>query len=303
MENKPFKIIYEWELPDSFENTRKNELILSIVNDFEDGERRYKKFNTYIFDSIIETALSFEEREKLINQPSSLSERSIINLRNLESYDKGKWSEIAEILLYWIMKDYYYALSVVPKIFYKQNKQDPVKGADSVHIVVKWEDFELWLWEAKFYQDINSAINSAIDSVYSWLQTDKLKRENLIITWLKELDWLEKKWIIDSNFKQKIKHELDWNTSIDVVKPKLHIPILILYECPLTKNTSEINSEYEKEIKNFHLEKANKFFKQNYEKIQSIHWYEKITFHIIILPIPDKETVVKNFDKRIEAFN
>jgi hypothetical protein len=76
-------------LPNSFENSRDNDLILSIVNDFEDGEWRYKKFNTYIFNNIIETALSFEERKKLQNQPSSLLEKSIQNLRSLESYDKG----------------------------------------------------------------------------------------------------------------------------------------------------------------------------------------------------------------------
>lgn len=303
MENKPFKIIYKWKLPNSFENTRDNDLILSIVNDFEDGEWRYKKFNTYIFNNIIETALSFEEREKLQNQPSSLLEKSIQNLRSLESHDKGNWSEIAEILLYWIMKDYYSALSVVPKIFYKQNKKDPVKGADSVHIVVKWGDFELWLWEAKFYKDIDSAISSAVDSVCDGLKTNKLKKENSIITWLKELDWLENRWIINTDLKQRIKNELDWNTSIDLLKPKLHIPILILYECSLTQKKSEINVQYENEIKNFHLEKANKFFKQNYEKIQVIHWYEKITFHIIIFPIPQKETVVEKFDERVLAFS
>jgi hypothetical protein len=82
------------------------------------------------------------------------------------------------------MKDYYTALSVVPKIFYKQNVNDNAKGADSVHIVIdnNEQDFSLWFGEAKFYQNIDGAINSAINSVDGFLRNDEqIRKENSII--------------------------------------------------------------------------------------------------------------------------
>lgn len=113
-----------------------NKKVLSLINDFEDGKWRYTKFQSFIWDNIIETALSKREREKLVNQDHS---RLIAAAKNLRLTDKendiGKGSELAEIVLYGIMKHHYKALATVPKIFYKQNVQDNAKGVDSVHIV------------------------------------------------------------------------------------------------------------------------------------------------------------------------
>ncbi|MBB1542911.1 MAG: DUF1837 domain-containing protein [Flavobacteriaceae bacterium] len=53
------------------------------------------------------------------------------------SSDSGEGSELAEIFLYGVMKHNYKTHPVVPKIFYKQNSQDNVKGADSTHIVLE----------------------------------------------------------------------------------------------------------------------------------------------------------------------
>nr|WP_237731771.1 DUF1837 domain-containing protein [Bathymodiolus thermophilus thioautotrophic gill symbiont] len=129
-----------------------------------------------------ETALSKSERDALINNPNTILTDSAKKLRI--SDDSGKGSELCEILLYGIMKDYYTALSVVPKIFYKQNVNDNAKGADSVHIVIdnNEQDFSLWFGEAKFYQNIDGAINSAINSVDGFLRNDEqIRKENSII--------------------------------------------------------------------------------------------------------------------------
>ncbi|CAH8239063.1 hypothetical protein VAEKB19_520003 [Vibrio aestuarianus] len=90
--------------------------------------------------------------------------------------DISKGSELAEILLYGIMKHHYGALPVVPKIFYKQNAQDNAKGADSVHLVIKDNDFTVWFGEAKFYNKIEDArLASIVSSVANSLDTKKLK--------------------------------------------------------------------------------------------------------------------------------
>jgi hypothetical protein len=52
-----------------------NKNVLSLINDFEDGSWRYRKFQEFIWDNITETALSLKERQSLIDRPlSSLTE-------------------------------------------------------------------------------------------------------------------------------------------------------------------------------------------------------------------------------------
>lgn len=93
--------------------------------------------------------------------------------------DNGKGSEIAEDVLYGIMKHHYKAISATPKIFYKQNDNDNAKGADAVHIVLtEDEDFQLWLGEAKFYNSIEDGRFAApLHSVEQTLKTSTLRKE------------------------------------------------------------------------------------------------------------------------------
>lgn len=171
-----------------YQDTPKKNVLLSLINGFEDGQWRYSRFHNYIWDNIAQTSLTAKERASLVNH--SLMAAAAQNLRLVDTSDGiGEGSELAEIVLYGIMKDYYKAISAVPKIFYKQNSQDNAKGSDSVHIVLHGNnDFSLWIGEAKFYNSIeNARLSQVIKSVGNALETDKLRKENSIITNLSEL--------------------------------------------------------------------------------------------------------------------
>lgn len=45
--------------------------VLSLINDFEDAEWRYPKFQNYLWDNIAQTALSAKERSALVDQSHS----------------------------------------------------------------------------------------------------------------------------------------------------------------------------------------------------------------------------------------
>lgn len=272
-----------------------NKYLLSLANDFENGEWRYEKFHDFIFNNIAETALSKKERDSLSGEPFSVMKRSAKNLRLIES-DKGQGSEIAEIVLYGIMKRHFQALPVVPKIFYKQNSNDNAKGSDSVHILIEDNDFSLWLGEAKFYNSIeNVRLAEVIQSVENSLNVEKLRKENAIITNVSDLDALS----IDSQVREKIKDSLSEDISIDKLKPKLHIPIFLLYECELTQEhvgSRQSYEEYKAQMIEYHKGRANEYFKKQIEKLKNkIYLYEEIKFHLILFPIPSKEEITKRF--------
>jgi hypothetical protein len=295
----PFKILFD----DSFVKFNSNKtlvpvdrkFLLSLVNDFEDGQWRFNNFQRFLWNNVAETALSFNEREKLIGNPATTIASAAQNLRLTDKEkDISKGSELAEILLYGIMKYKYGALPVVPKIFYKQNPKDNAKGADSVHIVIEsGNDFSLWFGEAKFYNSIEDArLATIIESVENSLKTDKLKKENSIITDLSDIDRFE----MDEDLRGKIKDALDTEKSIDELKPKLHIPILLLHECKLTAKETEFTDEYVKKIIDYHLERAQSYFEKQIETIaKKIHKYSEISFHIILFPVPKKDSIVNTF--------
>ncbi|MFC6101236.1 HamA C-terminal domain-containing protein [Olivibacter domesticus] len=274
--------------------------VLSIINDFEDGKWRYSKFMNFIFDNVAETALTHKERESLIGSPSSVLNRAAKNLRLTDKKDKiSQGSEMAEIILYGIMKNHYKALPVVPKIYYKQNTQDNAKGADSVHIVVdEAGEFSIWFGEAKFYNSIeDTRLSEIVQSVGNSLIKEKLKKENGIITGVSDLNTL----ITDENLRNSIKNILSPNTSIDILKPRLHIPILLLHQCEFTSKQSIMNDAYKQDLINYHAARAEAYFKKQIETLKiKVHLYEQIAFHIILFPVPTKAYITEKFVSTVE---
>lgn len=273
----------------------KNDFLLSVINGFEEGTWRKSVFHKFVMNNLAETGLSAEDRDNLYSaNPYSTLTESIKNLRLVDK-DNGKGSEIAEIVLYGIMKFHFGALPVVPKIFYKQNPKDNAKGADSVHVVVDSKgDFTLWLGEAKFYNDLSDdRIYEPINSVFDTISTDKIKKENSIITNIKDLEYVVK----DPELRKKIQATLRRETPIDEIRKRLHVPILLLHECNETSKVKGLTDEYLKTIKEIHQNKAIRYFKSQNKKQEKvgIYNYNDIKFHLILFPVPNKEEIVNWF--------
>ena len=49
-----------------------NKRVLSIINDFENGNWRYDKFQKFVWNNIKETALSYRERQSLVEKAKIL---------------------------------------------------------------------------------------------------------------------------------------------------------------------------------------------------------------------------------------
>ena len=275
-----------------------NENLLSIVNDYEEGVWRYRKFARFIWNSAKESALTAAERVANFKDEATILATVAERLRL--SDDNGKGSELAEIFLYGIMRRYYGALPVVPKIWHKQNRNDNVKGADSVHIVIKDGDtFELWLGEAKFYTTIKTYdLNHFIESVEQTLSREAIRKENSFVIGLKDLEQLlneeyaERKEVLHRN----IMRSLSDKTSLDEIKTILHIPILLIDNCAITKEAVTVDNEYREAIKLSHKERAINYFQKQIELLKNkIHHYDKIHFHLILFPVPDKSVIVEQY--------
>ena len=273
-----------------------NKRFVSFINDFEDGAWRFQKFQNYLWDNVAQTALSQRERIALQDNSYSSLLAAAKNLRFSDNDITGQGSEIAEVFLYGVMRHHFHALPVVPKIFYKQNSQDNAKGADSVHIVTDGVDFSLWFGEAKFYNSIaDTRLSAVVNSVFEMLSTDKLKKENAIITNISDLELLP----IDQALISKIKSVLDTRSSLDDLRSRINVPIMLLHQCSITSSRSEMSKAYKDELIEFHQERAEAYFSKQIAKSSDVYKYESVKFHLILFPVPNKQIIVDSFTKNM----
>lgn len=286
-----------------------NDFLISLVNGFEEGHWMKKNFQNFIYNNIAETALKAEERIKIVNDSYSCLVESAKHLRLIDKdgadedakkKDKGRGSEIAEIVLYGIMKHHFNAIPAIPKIYYKQNDNMNAFGDDSVHIVLtKENDFQIWLGEAKFYNDLDDKrFNEPLNSIAQMLNSAIIRKELGILTGLNELD------IVLSNtpeILEKVKSTLKNFTSVDEIKKRLHVPILLLHECEITNGATTLSEEYKNRIIKYHYERATNFFKKQIVKFNDYPDYDKIHFHLILFPVPNKSEIVEWFISRAKT--
>lgn len=286
-----------------------NDFLVSLVNGFEEGHWMKKNFQNFIYNNIAETALKAEERIKIVNDSYSCLVESAKHLRLIDKdgideeakkKDKGRGSEIAEIVLYGIMKHHFNAIPAIPKIYYKQNDKMNAFGDDSVHIVLtKDDDFQIWLGEAKFYNDLDDKrFGDPLDSIAQMLDPSIIRKEIGILTGLNELDVVLKD---NPQILESVKNILKNFTSIDDIKERLHVPILLLHECNITNGTTRLNEEYRNNIIAYHYERATAYFKKQIIKFKDYVDYEKINFHLILFPVPNKSEIVEWFISRAKT--
>lgn len=257
--------------PNSVETTPDtNDFLISLVNGFEEGHWMKKNFQSFIYNNIAETALKAEERMKIVDNSYSCLVESAKHLRlidkdgvdeEVKKRDKGRGSEIAEIVLYGIMKHHFNAIPAIPKIYYKQNDNMNAFGDDSVHIVLtKDNDFQIWLGEAKFYNDLeDKRFNEPIGSIAQMLNSSIIRKELGILTGLSELDVVLRD---TPEILAKVKNILKNFTSIDEIKKRLHVPILLLHECEITNCATTLSEEYKNKIVTYHYDRATSYFKK-----------------------------------------
>lgn len=284
-----------------------NHHMLGLANDYENGKWRFDKLARFFMNNLCEAALSAEERAAMVDNAYDNLVKAAKKLQKLQNRDKKidlKGGEIGEVILYGIMKHYYEALPIVPKIYHKQNSNTPALGVDSVHLVCEYDQssgeksFSLWMGEAKFYKDINDAMRSAIESIKEHLEKGILENENSIIMHNGDLRQYEE---IKEMMPELMRYLDLENNNLDQFKKKLHIPIFIMFECQTTKNAHEYLIEYRDKVQNEMMVAAEEYYLKQKKKIGNVFKYDSINFHLILFPVPDKLNTISTVKNCIDG--
>jgi len=276
--------------PDNFLEVRVHNInakpgLTGLCVGYERGVWRSSQFAQHIFEWLPEFALNDSE----IKGVDSSNMVAMIRSAAKRVYDSEKFKnrgEFGELFLHAAIRQVFNSKPAISKIFYKTATNDTIKGFDAVHVVESQNgELELWLGEAKFYNDIGRAISDVIVEIQKHTETDYLRDEFLLIKGKIEPTW---------QHAEKFKALLSENRSLDEVFSRFCIPVLLTYDSECLKQHTVCDENYKKAFE----AEVMKHYQTFKEKILP----QGIVIHLLLLPLNTKEFLIEELDKKLKAW-
>jgi hypothetical protein len=258
--------------------------ISGVSISFESGVWRSEQYSKYLFRFLPEFALSYSERQKFNDRTAvELLQRAAELVYTTKKFENR--GEFGELILHSLIREFFQSNPAISKIYYKDSHNSTVKGFDAVHIVQAKESFELWLGEAKFYENINDAIGAIVGELKKHSDAQYLRGEFALIT-----NKIDDSW----EHAERLKLLLHDDVSLDRIFDRVCIPVLLTYESETVQNYEDLKSEYKSQL----LEEILK----HYEKFSKSDLPKELKIHLILFPLKSKDELIKSLHGRLEAW-
>jgi hypothetical protein len=192
-----------------------------------------------------------------------------------ESENYERRGEFGEILLHVLLRQHVGTLPAISKIFFKDARNDTVKGFDAVHVLEQGDGLELWLGEAKFYADLGAAIRAVCAELEDHTESDYLRAEFIAITNKLDDDWEHAARLRDMLVRER---------SLDEIFAELCIPVLLTYDSSMIGRFTEVSDVYQEAFREEVLEAA--------ERFRAAVPDLPIRVHLFLLPLEAKAELV-----------
>lgn len=238
-------------------------------------------------DHLIEWIADYalKEEELIVNHGNMYVrlKEAAVRIYTSESYKNR--GEAGEIILHAICRDFFDTIPFAPRVFYLTSSNDVVKSFDLVHVRYIGEDaFELWLGEAKFYENGPQGIAAAITSVSAHIQQGFLKNEKLL---------LGPQVSPTIPMSQKIRDLLSVQTSLDDLFRNAVFPICIACDSDATQSNKAFSDAYTAEV----IEELEALVKP----LKASGLTAKIRIILVYVPLGSKAALAAAFDGRLKA--
>jgi hypothetical protein len=275
--------------PDNFLEVRVSRLDLTptlhgLCAGYEQGRWRSKEFAQHLMEWLPEFALNYSDAQAIT------SGNAVRLLRDaaLRVYQSDKFEqrgEFGELLLHAALRQVFDTIPAISKIYYKDSANNTVKGFDAVHVVATKNSLELWLGEAKFYDNFSRAVASVIKELALHTGNDFLRKEFALI-----VNKIDPAW----PHADRLKKLLSPNTSLDQVFDTLCVPVLLTYNSATlashVKVTSEFRAAFSKELETHYTSFAAQSLPKN------------ARIHLILVPLHTKKELVTALDTELKRW-
>lgn len=255
--------------------------LVALCAGYEQSEWREKQLVKHLVRWLPEFALKYSEWENLRHynaiELAGEAARSIYASNKFES--RG---EFGELLLHVALRQCFETVPAVSKYFYKDARNDTVKGFDAVHVVASADDLELWLGEVKFYKSISKAIADVVEELQQHTGREYLRDEFAAIA-----NKIDPQW----PHAERLAKLLHPNTSLDEVFDRVCIPVLLTYDSPVIKKHGKVCDAYkaafDREIRKHHASFAKKPLPD-------------VKIHLILFPLLSKTALAAGLDHQLK---
>jgi uncharacterized protein DUF1837 len=259
--------------------------ITGLCVGYEREEWRASAFADHIMEWLPEFALKHSEVSDLHSGNAIQLLRSAAK-RVYESKKFENRGEFGELLLHAAIRQVFDSQPAISKIFYKSARNETVKGFDAVHVVGPPDNLELWLGEAKFYKDIDSAINAVVAELADHMETNYLRDEFLLIKGKIDDGW---------PYAGALKELLSEKKSLDDVFARACMAVLLTYDSECLTQHVKCDELY---VKAFEKE-----IRSHYEKFSGKSLPSNLTIHLILLPLNTKNKLLTALDDKLRALH
>lgn len=261
--------------------------LLGICAGFENGEWRGQRLADNLFNCIPDFCLSYSEVHEVDSAEwMDKLRKSVAMIYNSPKYKSR--GEFGELLLHYILKDFYKTIPAISKMYFKDGPNETVKGFDAVHVIENDEGLlDLWLGEVKFYKDASQAIKDVIPEIEEHFAHDYLRTEFIAIT-----NKLDK----ESPFYEKLSQLISPDTSLDEIFERICVPVLITFNSKVIDKHVKYTNAYKEEMKT-EMEKYFNQFESQFEKLGI-----DIEVHLFLLPLKTKETFVQMLNNKLNLW-
>lgn len=261
--------------------------LLGICAGFENGEWRGQRLADNLFNCIPDFCLSYSEVHEVDSAEwMDKLRKSVAMIYNSPKYKSR--GEFGELLLHFILKDFYKTIPAISKMYFKDGPNETVKGFDAVHVIENNDGLlDLWLGEVKFYKDASQAIKDVIPEIEEHFAHDYLRTEFIAIT-----NKLDK----ESPFYEKLSQLISPDTSLDEIFERICVPVLITFNSKVIDKHVKYTNAYKEEMKN-EMEKYFNQFESQFEKLGI-----DIEVHLFLLPLKTKETFVQMLNNKLNLW-
>lgn len=210
-------------------------LAVSFCPDFELGSWRYRLLAEHLFVWLPDVALQSRERQALLFQPNKQLAWSCRRLFDVANPDKR--GEIGEIILHALCRQEFKTVPFVARLFFKMRTNDSITSIDVAHVYYDegTAKLELWIGEAKLYDDMQAARYAALSSIRPLWDNAFLKEMKALIG--PKIDPL-------CPFKEQLNALFKDNASLDQIISKIVVPICLAADFPPTVTSSNRSAEY-----------------------------------------------------------
>lgn len=261
--------------------------LLGICAGFENGEWRGQRLADNLFNCIPDFCLSYSEIHEVDSTEwMDKLRKSVAMIYNSPKYKSR--GEFGELLLHYILKDFYKTIPAISKMYFKDGPNETVKGFDAVHVIENDEGLlDLWLGEVKFYKNASKAIKDVIPEIKEHFAHDYLRTEFIAIT-----NKLDK----ESPFYEKLSQLISPDTSLDEIFERICVPVLITFNSKVIDKHVKYTDAYKEEMRT-EMEKYFNQFETQFEKLGI-----DIEVHLFLLPLKTKETFVQMLNNKLNLW-